>query len=222
MLTKQEQTMKGYAKVGQLMATYDQLAILRGFKSLSYQSLLYRQAEIIHLQDDLEKLIQRDAAHPSRQQYSRDWWHLAHNFDSDEDEEQWKLWQHLNQKLDEYSKCTVTIYPELQRDILIKDILQVTRLICHLSDDRLFKHTTLSKLDAPNESNLSFLREWLERPTMGSFPIRGLDMGAWDVQEDLVALNSAGPQDLTTRWFTNTLVPFFHRFLGEKVKVRIS
>lgn len=105
---------------------------------------------------------------------------------------------------------------------MIKDISQVSRLICHLSDDRLFKHATLSKLDAPNESNLSFLREWLERPTMGSFPIRGLDMDAWDVQDDLVALKSAGPRDLTTRWFINTLVPLYHRFLGERLKVRIS
>lgn len=55
---------------------------------------------------------------------------------------------------------------------------------------------------------------------MGSFPIRGLDMGAWDVKEDLVALKSAGPGDLTTRWFTNTLVPLYHRLFGERLKVR--
>ncbi|KAH8777519.1 hypothetical protein F5883DRAFT_409481 [Diaporthe sp. PMI_573] len=181
--------MEGYAKVGQLMATYEQLAILRGFKSLSYQNLLYRQAEIIHLQEDLGKLIQRDAVHPGRQLYSKDWWRLAHTCANDEDEEQWKLWQHLSKRVDEYN-------------------------------DRLFKHATLTKLDAPDESNLSFLREWLERPTMGSFPIRGLDMGAWNVKEDLVALKSTGPRDLTTRWFTNTLVPLYHRFLGEKLKVR--
>lgn len=99
--------MEGYAKVGQLMATYDQLAILRGFKSLSYQNLLYRQAEIIHLQDDLDKLIQRDVDHPSRQLYSKDWWRLAHTCDSEEDKEQWELWQHLSKKLDEYSTCDV-------------------------------------------------------------------------------------------------------------------
>lgn len=113
-------------------------------------------------------------------------------------------------------------YVVLELDIIIKYISQVSRLICRLTDDRLFKHATLSKLDVPNENNLSFLRDWLERPTMGSFPIRGLDMGAWDVQEDLVALKSAGPRDLTTRWFTNTLVPLYHRFLGERLKVRIS
>lgn len=101
--------MEGYTKVGQLMATYDQLAILRGFKSLSYQSLLYRQAEIIHLKDDLDKLIQRDATHPTRQLYSKDWWRLAHTRASDEDEEQWKLWQHLSKKLDDYSMCTIAL-----------------------------------------------------------------------------------------------------------------
>lgn len=68
--------------------------------------------------------------------------------------------------------------------------------------------------------NMSFLREWLERPTMGSFPIRGLDMGAWDIKEDLVALKSAAPSELTTRWFTTILVPIYHRFLGERLEVR--
>lgn len=57
---------------------------------------------------------------------------------------------------------------------------------------------------------------------MGSFPIRGLDMGAWDVKDDLISLKSAGPRDLTTRWFTDTLVPLYHRFLGERLKVRDS
>ncbi|KAH8745891.1 hypothetical protein F5883DRAFT_586160 [Diaporthe sp. PMI_573] len=179
--------MEGYAKVSKLMATYDQLAILRGFKSLSYQNLLYRQAEIIHLKEDLDKLIQRDAVHPDRQMYSKDWWRLAHTCDKEEDQEQWKLWQNLSKKLDEYN-------------------------------DRLLKQAKLSKLDPPTQSNLAFLREWLERPTMGCFPIRGLDMDAWDVKEDLVALKSPGPRDLTTRWVTNTLIPFYHRLLGEKLK----
>lgn len=101
--------MEGYAKVGQLMATYDQLAILRGFKSLSYQSLLYRQAEITHLKDDLDKLIQRDAVHPSRQLYSKDWWRLAHTCATGEDREQWELWQRLSKRLDEYSMCAMAV-----------------------------------------------------------------------------------------------------------------
>lgn len=53
--------MNGYAKVAHLMAKYEEFAILKRFKALNYQSLLYRQAEITCLQEDLEKLAERDA-----------------------------------------------------------------------------------------------------------------------------------------------------------------
>lgn len=89
-----------------------------------------------------------------------------------------------------------------------------------LLDDRLLKQALLSKLDPPDKGDLTFFREWLGRPTMRCFPICGLDLGAWDENdsEDLIALKSTGSKDLVTQWVTHTLVPLYHRFLGEKLK----
>lgn len=96
-------TMDGYAKVAHLMAKYEEFAILKRFKALSYQSLLYRQAEITYLQEDLEKLAERDVTDPARQYHTKDWWALAHTETGQEGGEQWHKVQQIRKKLDDYS-----------------------------------------------------------------------------------------------------------------------
>lgn len=100
--------MEGYAKVASLMAKYDEFAILRRFKALNTQELLYNQAEIIHLEERLQRLVDRDSAHPDRKFYSKDWWTLAHGTDR-EGREQWRTIRKIRKKLDKYSKETQTI-----------------------------------------------------------------------------------------------------------------
>lgn len=95
--------MEGYAQVGRLMARYEEFGILKRFKALNYQDLLYRQAEITYLQEDLEKLAQRDATEPARQFYTKDWWALAHTEAKQEGGEQWRKVQQLRKKLSDYS-----------------------------------------------------------------------------------------------------------------------
>jgi hypothetical protein len=99
--------MEGYAKVAHLMAKYDEFAILRRFKALNAQELLYSQAEIIHLEERLQRLVDRDATHPDRKFYSKDWWSLAHGLDIDS-REQWRTIRKIRKKLDKYSKETQT------------------------------------------------------------------------------------------------------------------
>lgn len=54
---------------------------------------------------------------------------------------------------------------------------------------------------------------------MGAFPIRGLDMLAWDDEGDLVAIKPRATPDLLSKWLTNTVFPFLHRTLGQRIKV---
>ena len=95
--------MEGYAKVAHLMATYGEFAILRRFKQLNYQNLLYLQAEIVCLEERLQKLVQENACGPDGKRYARDWWFLAHG-DEGEATEQWDTVIELRQKLNEYSE----------------------------------------------------------------------------------------------------------------------
>ncbi|POS69131.1 hypothetical protein DHEL01_v212473 [Diaporthe helianthi] len=178
--------MEGYAKVASLMAKYDEFAILRRFKRLNAQQLLYNQAEIIHLEERLQRLVHRDSAHPDRTVYSKDWWTLAHGSDR-ERREQWRTIRKIRKKLDKYN-------------------------------ERLLRQAMLAKLDGPNKIDLGFIKEWLERDSMGAFPIFGPDMDAWSHTEDLIALKPRSPQDPTSRWFTATIFPLYHGLIGQKVK----
>lgn len=100
-------TMEGYAKVARLMAKYEEFGILKRFKTLTYQDLLYRQAEIIYLQEDLEKLAERDSTDAARQFYTKDWWALAHTKPKQEGGEQWRKVQQIRKKLDDYSTTPI-------------------------------------------------------------------------------------------------------------------
>lgn len=95
--------MDAYPRVAHLMSKYEEFAILKRFKALNYQNILYRQAEITYLQEDLEKLAERDAIDPARQFYTKDWWALAHTESNKEGGDQWRKVQQIRKKLDDYS-----------------------------------------------------------------------------------------------------------------------
>lgn len=80
----------------------------------------------------------------------------------------------------------------------------------------------LTNLHGPNPIDLDFLRQWFERPSMAAFPLRGLDMAAWDDTTDLIAIKPRLTPDPLSRWLTNTFFPAYHRLFGEKVKVKLA
>jgi len=102
--------MEGYAKLAQLMATHEEFAILRRFKTLNYQNLLYLQAEIVHLEQELAKLVNRDLAHLDRGDFAKDWWTLAHA-NGAEAQQQWKKILKIRKKLGKYSKNIILLEP---------------------------------------------------------------------------------------------------------------
>jgi hypothetical protein len=98
--------MEGYIKVAHLMGSQEEFAILRRFRVLNMQRLLYLQAEILHLEAEAAQLAARDSVHQDRQFHAKDWWSLSQG-DEAEDLEQWRKILELNEKLDQYSElCT--------------------------------------------------------------------------------------------------------------------
>lgn len=99
--------MEGYARLSHLMGTYSEFAILRRFRDLNMQNLLYLQAEIIHLEEELRKAVSDDARYAQRHYYPYDWWSLAHGDDDESDDEpseQWRLMLEIREKLENYSR----------------------------------------------------------------------------------------------------------------------
>lgn len=83
------------------------------------------------------------------------------------------------------------------------------------------KQANICRLGAPTPHDLRFLRGWLEGPKMGGFPLLGRDRESWDVENerDLVGLRPRNPPDRFSAWFSDTVLPTYHRVIGQKVKV---
>lgn len=99
-------SMEGYPAIAKLMGHHDEFAIVRRFRELNMQDILYLQAEIIHLKEELETLEYHDKEDPERSFFSRDWWSLAHAED-EESSEQWSKVLEIRNKLEQYSTSLI-------------------------------------------------------------------------------------------------------------------
>lgn len=100
--------MEGYAKVAQLMATQEEFAILRRFRVINMQKLLYQQAEISHLEAEFYQLAKRDESLAERKYHAKDWWSLSQG-EGEDDLEQWHKFLELSEKLEQYSQYSQNI-----------------------------------------------------------------------------------------------------------------
>lgn len=89
-----------------------------------------------------------------------------------------------------------------------------------LSDEALLLENKMWKLPAANPRDLRSLRQRLWRHDGGHSFLRGREKSTWDDPEDLIALSSRHVEnDLLTSWITDTIVPWFHRRYGYRLKV---
>jgi hypothetical protein len=102
------QNMKGYKKIATLMGKYPELGTVSRFSSLNIQNLLYMQAELIGLQQDLHELETVNDRSPDevKASFSRNWLALKSAQEHDGSDEQWKLVLLIREKLKEYSECS--------------------------------------------------------------------------------------------------------------------
>lgn len=207
--------MTGYAHLAALMAQQDEFAIFRSFKVLGLQDLLYLQAEITHVEEELQSLAVRDSTHPDRVYHTRDWWTLSQGV-SETDTEQWEKVLELRSLLEKYREAPHTAWrrtPLKWNGVTFTDQHQ---------DDKIIRQRVITNIKSPREYDLKFLREWFERPSMGAMPLLGLDRTSWDPphEKDLVSLNPRIPPDKFSEWFSERLIPTFHRVWGTRLKVR--
>lgn len=96
--------MDGYAKIARLMANHHEMATFRGFKAIGFQNLLYLQAELVYLQNELQELVKADkeSGHPIKSVYEKDWCQLRQS--QADGSEQWQKVLEIRAKLREYCK----------------------------------------------------------------------------------------------------------------------
>ena len=81
---------------------------------------------------------------------------------------------------------------------------------------------TLTALKPVNPRDLSFLQEWMRRPSMGNVYLIGRDSDIWSKPNlsDLIVLRARHSDDLFTQWLSDTFVSAYHRVVGRFFRVK--
>ena len=99
---------EGYDRLGRLMGELPETAIFRRFGALSAEDLLYRQAELVELENSLREYQKEDkeSGHEDRQHYGFNWDLLQYSANPNADEgncsKQWETILKIREKLESY------------------------------------------------------------------------------------------------------------------------
>lgn len=101
--------MTGYDSLAVLLGRYPELAVFRKFGKLSMKCLLFKQAEITHLEAELDVLSRRNCASPEKVPLTKSWSDFAQADDPDEELVfQRQKVEELQRKIQEYRKSIIT------------------------------------------------------------------------------------------------------------------
>lgn len=108
---------EGYRAIAQFLAKEPGIVILNRFPTLNVQNLLYMQAELYHLEEELQEIAKEDAASscPTRQDYRYSFVELRDSLAGPENF-QWKKILDIRHKLEQYSEYienrAINVYTE--------------------------------------------------------------------------------------------------------------
>ena len=104
--------MEGYHKIARLMAHNNALFTFRKFARLNALNLLYLQAELIHLEKDLDDRAEKDKQ-AGLPHYAKDWLSLSES-KRDGTSEQWQKILEIREKLKEYCENPSPIFSAMK------------------------------------------------------------------------------------------------------------
>jgi hypothetical protein len=99
-----------YPSLSALMAKHPDMTIVRKFADLNLRNILYLQAELSHLEADLEAIVEEDRTSddPARQAYGPCWYKLSSGSLTHGYNFQWQNVLKVREKLSEYSESDRT------------------------------------------------------------------------------------------------------------------
>ncbi|KAI4263110.1 MAG: hypothetical protein L6R42_001733 [Xanthoria sp. 1 TBL-2021] len=181
--------MGDYTKLASMMANHAEAAIFRRFDTLNIKNLLYMQAELVDLEDQLYDIESQDKKSRNRNKvlFSSSVQTLRKSA-STRDNDQWMKYKKVQEKM-------------------------------HAYNDALLQYLSLRKVAKPTSNDVKVLRDWLEQDTGGALFLKGIENTTWKANEDFLSLDpeQAG-RDSLTRLINQKLVPWYHRRWGYRSK----
>ncbi|RYC54083.1 hypothetical protein CHU98_g12126 [Xylaria longipes] len=184
----------GYPRLASLMGAHPEMAAFRRFGSLNALNLLYLQAELIGIENKLQKQAKTDAesGHFERSIYHRDWQTLTESVAIEGgNSTQWHTMSEARDKLKEYNQA-------------------------------MYLQHIIAKFGPPSQQDFKSLQTWMKDPSMGNIYLLGADSGVWDNFDaaELVCLKPNETDSLITRFLTNKLVALYHHIVGHYFRVQ--
>lgn len=94
--------MSGYEKLSRLIGVYPELAIYRKFSTLCAKMLLYKQAELQHLENELDIISQIDSCNSEKSVFAVSWRAIDKGLTEGGDNLQKQKISEINEKINEY------------------------------------------------------------------------------------------------------------------------
>ncbi|MCJ1465959.1 hypothetical protein MMC07_004578 [Pseudocyphellaria aurata] len=169
--------MGGYSKIADFMGQHPESALVLRFSDMNLQNILYLQAEIYGLREDLRKIQVQNQTSSSEDvvNFSLDWYTLAHTQDNDGMNRQWQIFKQLRRVLKEYNEAVLQFHQ-------------------------------MSKMASPSPHDLHGLQEWLRRPTLGAIYLTGRDRDVWADGVDLISIGERPSTNQITSWIAHYLL----------------
>ena len=179
---------KGWPALAQAMARVPVIESFRRFRELNIKNLLYYQAELAEMEEELRRIENEDSRKTQsiEQNYSRHAAIMLYRMPSLEEatrtgnprnildeERQCKLVLDIRQKLEKYSKIE---YPPSDPIPLTVGTWGLTALP---TDEALLRYAEVSKLANPEPRGVEVLKEWIIRRGVGVERITGEGAEAW-------------------------------------------
>ncbi|KAJ0123666.1 hypothetical protein J7T55_012132 [Diaporthe amygdali] len=197
--TSMSRPTRGYAHLAEFM-TKTRHGMMRRFKDLSTQNLLYLQAELYQLKFELDREAAADAQFPRSDERSN-WdfhWNLLATSGQRGCDKRWKIWLKLRERLYEY-----------------QDAIQRHAKVASMAGPTADQRSILSKIvgrDSLSDDSMQFL----------SRELRGLEPEAYKegFLDDLVLLEAADEDnDPLERFVVNAVLRLLRAFRGCKMKL---
>ncbi|KAL9601210.1 MAG: hypothetical protein Q9179_002939 [Wetmoreana sp. 5 TL-2023] len=174
--------MASYNKLAALMGEHQEMATFRRFQRLNAKSILYMQAEILHLERELDMIELEDkvSADKNRALLHESVFNLKESSGYPHDV-QWSKVLEVRKKLEAYNKALVLF-------------------------------SRVQGLPSPCGRDLKTLQEWLDRPEGGDFFLQGREADTWNDENDILTLSRhEAERDTVTGFFNDLVIPWYHR-----------